>query len=436
MKHKLLLGLALVLSGVKKLKRGSFLVTLFVAMASIPLSIHAKSVDFLAHFDREDYWNSHAIYLARITDIKKPVTNGAPYVTSFNPVKIISGTVDMTNRSIESYPGQIMDFTGPTGEQPLEFPLGVSPGSEMLVSEAANYHQITVVRVMQFPEDQALLVVLERIADLRKAPTLPALLAGAASAFDLEAGYCLNRLLTMPDQTIPNAALKKLQSLADDNERSASLRMAADDAALKFSGIPESDRDDAEYHWLRGIVQTASQSTNSSTDFTGYFDEMRPLIYKMFEFKNERDETTDYILGLVSDQKVPAGLRDAACSALSGWDQNVFNFQNPDKRFDRMFNTYVGLLTDKNPDLRITGMAMLFDRTLHIMANQSPPASTEAYNQKAVQALQKAMAVETNSRVMLYFKSRMEIYNDEQQHPQTWNQMRALEINSSGTNGH
>jgi hypothetical protein len=69
------------------------------------------------------------------------------------------------------------------------------------------------------------------------------------------------------------------------------------------------------------------------------------------------------------------------------------------------------------------------------MAMQSPPASTQAYTRTAVQTLQQAMAGETNSRVMLYFKSRMEIYHEEQRNPQIWNQMRALEMNSPGTNG-
>ncbi|MGA2555836.1 MAG: hypothetical protein ABSG04_06125 [Verrucomicrobiota bacterium] len=434
MKPKILPGLAFVVSIMKNLKRDRLFATLVLAMAVTPSPVHAKWVDFGAHFDREDYWNSHAIYLARITDIKNPAAANAPFVTSFEPIKIISGSIDATNRSIQSSPGQAVEG-GPTGEYPVEFPAGVHTGAEMLVSEDLRRHQATVVRVMVFPEDQALLVVLEQIARLRQAPALQTLLANTTSEFDLLSGYCLNRLLAWPDQTIPNNDLKKLQSVAGDGERPANLRIAAEEAALRFSGIAESGRSEAEYDWLRGVIQAGSQSPNANTNRQVSWDQMEPIVYKLFEIRIKWGETADYILRLVSDENAPTSLRTAACSALSSWDEQVFNFQSPDKRFDRMVNTYVDLLSDKSPELRIMGMSMLFDRTVPSMAMRSPPDRTKECTQKAVQALQKAMVVETNSRVMLYFKSRMAMHEDEEKHPERFRQMHELEMRSSGTNG-
>lgn len=403
-----------------------------LALLAGSLPVHAKSLDLSAHFESENYWSNHSIYRARITDIKNPSDGNRHYVTTFRAIEIISGIVDATNEIVQSDPGR-MDFAGPTGEQSLEFPLGVSPGSEILVCENTRYHQVTIVKVLQFPDDQALLVVLKRIAGLRKAPTLQSLLGGATSEFDLESEYCLNRLLTLSDTTIPEIELKKLQSVANDDERPPDLRIAAEEAELKFSGTPEPDRSDAEYHWLEGAIHAAR--TNFDGDVQSYMNRMRPLAYKLPQFKAKRGEAADYLLRLVADPTVPAGLRCAACSALSGWDQQVFDFQSPDKRFDHMFDIYLALLRDKDPDLRIEGVSMLFDRTLTIMSTQSPPQRAAEYARRAVQALQNAIDRETDSRVMLFFKSRMEIYKDRQAHPEFWNQMRELEMGGAGTNG-
>lgn len=395
------------------------------------LPVCAKSVDLSAHFESEYYWSNHSIYRARITDIKNPSDGNRHYVTTFHAIESISGFVDVTNESVQSDPGQTMDFTGPTGDQPPEFPLGVNPGSEILVCENTRYHQVTIVKVLEFPEDQALLVVLKRIAGLRKAPTLQSLLVGAISEFDLESEYCVNQLLMLPDTTLSETELKKLQSVANDDGRPPELCIAVEEAELKFSGTPESDRSEAEYHWLEAVIRAASVSTDFNGDAQSYMSRMRLLAYKLLEFKAKRREAADYLLRLAADPTVPAGLRCAACSALSGWDQQVFDFQNPDKQFDHMFDIYLALLRDKNPDVRIEGVSMLFDRTLTIMSTQSPPDRTPEYGRRAVQALQNAIDRETDSRVMPFFTSRMEFYKDRQ----TNSQLRELEMGGGATNG-
>jgi len=396
----------------------------------------AKSVDFSAHFDSEEYWSSHAIYLARVTDIPAPSTANGPYVTTFVPIKIIAGSVVATNRSFQSYPASPM-IDGVNGDRPDNFPMGVSSDAILLVSEAVKYPQTTVVRVMQFPEDQALLLELEQIAVVRKDPGLKTLLAGAASPFDLEAGYCLNRLLTLllPDQLIPAALLKPVQALADDEERPAGLRIAAEEVVLRYSAHTQSGQSEAEYQWLRGVIETAAANTNVSGDPHGDLDRLRPMFMKCFEFKDHQAETVDYVLRLASNTNAPAGLRNTACSALSSWDQQAFDFQSPDPLFDRMFNTYMELLKDPSPDLRIMGMSMLFDRTLTIMETQSPPERTREYGDKAVQALRQALAGETDARVIRYFQSRLDMYEDRQTHPERWRQIRELERNTTGTHG-
>jgi len=405
-------SLAFALRSLKQDTLWMALVLGLVALMTFPVG--AKSVYLGAQFTSEEYWSSHAIYLARLTDIKGPSASNGVYVTSFVPIKIISGAAGPTNRSIQSYPGRFIAETASRGaSQPFNFPLGVPGNGLILVSETMDYRQITVVRVMEFPEDQALWWELEQIASIRKDPILQALLAEATSPFDIESGYCLNRLLTMPDQAIAEADTKKLQALAEDEGRTADLRIAAEEAVLKFSGLPEPKRSDAEYNWLRGVIDSASGTTNAINDFPGYVDQMRPMFMQLFEFDSHRADTVDYVLQLVVNQNAPAALRDSACSALSSWDQKVFNFKSPDKQFERMFATYSDLLKDPSPDLRIMGVSMLFDRTLTIMATFSPPDRVHEYGTKAVQELQQALTVETDSRVKLF----LWIYEDQQKHP-------------------
>jgi len=71
-----------------------------------------------------------------------------------------------------------------------------------------------------------------------------------------------------------------------------------------------------------------------------------------------------------------------------------------------MFDTYIDLLTDKSRDMRIQAPPMLFDRALAVMADQTPPDLAQAYARKAVQALVKAMSVETDEQVLIGLKSR------------------------------
>lgn len=411
----------------KHRRTGVLLAALLFAIASAPLSVTAAMIYLGPRFDDAKYWDTHVIYLARITDIKYPPNGHGPYETTFVPTQIISGTVDPTNRTISSNPGDLMVF-GPTGEQPPNFPVGVFQNSLILVSESTEYHQVTVVRVMESSADQPLLIVLERIAALRKT-AMPALLSGAMSEFDLISQYCLNELLKLPDATISDADLKQLQIVADDNERPPELRIAAEQAFLKFSGVAEPDREGAERDWLWGIIQTANRSADIGSDSWGYSQQMQKLIYKLLEFKTRREETTDEVLRLMADQKAPVELRRAAGSALSGWDQSIFNFQKPDAQFERMFETYAGLLQDKVPDLRILGVSLLFDRTLRIMSMMSPPEQRNEYAQRAVRAVQDAISRETDSQVMVFFKSRLEIYGYQSQHRELEERIRRLETN-------
>jgi hypothetical protein len=264
------------------------------------------------------------------------------------------------------------------------------------------------------------------------------LLAGAASPFDLEAGYCLNQLLALPlvDQVIPAEQVKPLQLLADDPARPGDLRIKAQEEVLRLTSLPVAGRPAAEYLWLRGVLAGAAGTTNAGdSDLPGQVEQYRPFLMKCFAFQDRWPETADYILQLAGNPNVPAGLRNAACSALSSWDQNVFNFQHPDARFDRMFHVYSGLLADSNPDLRIMGMAILFDRTMTIMDMQSPPEPTQHYGNLAVSALRQAIARETDTRVLRFFQSRLSMYEDRQTHPDLRRQMRELEMNHGGTNG-
>jgi hypothetical protein len=109
---------------------------------------------------------------------------------------------------------------------------------------------------------------------------------------------------------------------------------------------------------------------------------------------------------LLADQDAPTALRFAAIHGLSIWESNAFDFKNPDKRLNRMFDTYIDLLTDKSRDMRIQAPPMLFDRALAVMADQTPPDLAQAYARKAVQALVKAMSVETDEQVLIGLKSR------------------------------
>jgi hypothetical protein len=386
-----------------------FLTALLLAAAATATPVCAKMVDLSAHFEQENYWNIHAIYLASLSDIKSLPTGGG-YVISFIPVKMISGQVEMTSRSLQLHSDDNLD--GSSGQYPAGFPTGVGYPTEILVSEDNRYHQVTVVGLAHSLDDQALVAVVERIAKLRSNPTVDALLNGAASEFDLESEYSVNRLLSLPDQMFSGEKVERLQSLANDGERPAELRIAAEEAVLKFSGVAESARSEAEHNWLLGVVEGAKRSARDTDDLEDLLERMRPIIYKLFDLKSKQGDSADYILRLVADSSVPAGLRAVACSALSGVDEQVFNFDHPDERFERMFDTYLGLLKDKNPDLRISGMSMLFDRTVSILKNYSSPDLARQYGDRAAQALQQAIEVEKDSRVLNFFQSRLQFYED------------------------
>jgi hypothetical protein len=409
---------------------------LSLALTAAPPSVHAKMVDRSAHLDSESYWASHAVYLARVTDIKLPSASDNFYVTSFLPIKVFSGPIEMTNRSVRSDPDHQYDGDG--DEQPPDFPRGVSSRDQLLVSEDREYHQAIVVKVLKFPEDRRLLATLEQIARLHDKATLPELLAGANSKSELMSGYCLNRLNSLPDQLLADDEIKKLQSLADNNGRPAEHRIAAEESVLKFSTPRASGRKEAEYLWLRGVMDAAGGSRNARLTPDDYSERFRPIALKLLAFPDKRQEAADYLLRLAADQKAPPGLRTTACSALSSRDWDVFNFAHPDARFDRMFGIYLDLLRDTNADVRIMGLSMLFDRTLTIMATRSPPDVTAEYGKKAVLALQQAIALEKDKRVMTYFKSRLQIFNDrgrQRQLSEMRKEMLELEPPSSATNG-
>jgi hypothetical protein len=160
MNHKLLRAFALVLSIMKNLKFDRALAALVLAMTITPSPACAKWVDNWAHLDREDYWSSHAIYLARITEIKRPTITGAFWVTSFEPIKFFSGSDMATNRSIRSFPDE--DDSN-TGDYPDGFPSGAGSTGEILVSEDLRFHNVTVVRVIASEYDQPLVAVVGRI---------------------------------------------------------------------------------------------------------------------------------------------------------------------------------------------------------------------------------------------------------------------------------
>ena len=409
---------------------------LFLATAFAPAPVQAKSVDYSAHFDSETYWNSHAIYLARITNI-----NEGTYVTSFDPAKIISGTVDSKSRSIKTIPDDQLEDGPWRGQYPLGFPQGITNGAQILVCENLSYDQVTVVKVMNFPADQPLVAALEQIAALRKAPAFQAFLAGATSDLDLVSGYCLNKLPSFPDQTISNEAAKRLRALADNPARPAGLRISAEQTALRYSGTTAPAQSEVEYAWLRGVLQAARQSTNAGADLQAYLVATSPMITRLFEFKNKQEETADYLLRLIADQTAPTALRAAAASTLSSWDSEVFNFKIQDERFDRMFATYIGLLSDKSPDLRIMGVVMLFDRTMTIMKTRTPPDRIRQYAQKAAQALTKAMAAETDERVKTFLGSRADtmlngnliLDNEVKEHLDEFRRIYQLQLDSRGT---
>ena len=105
--------------------RDRFWPVLLLGVALTAATVRAKSVDFSAHFDSEAYWSSHAIYLARVTDISVTATPNGAYVTTFVPIKIIAGSVAATNRSFQSYPASPM-IDGFNGDRPDNFPMGAS----------------------------------------------------------------------------------------------------------------------------------------------------------------------------------------------------------------------------------------------------------------------------------------------------------------------
>jgi hypothetical protein len=251
MKSRIILS---VMSFVSDLKRNGFVAALLFGMAITALPIRAANPDFSAHFESEDFWNTHAIYLASLSDIKSESTGGG-YMISFTPVKMISGQLELKNRSLQLYPDTLAD--GFTGQCPVGFPNGVGFPTEILATEDTRHHQVTVVSMARSLDDQALVAVVERIAKLRKNPTVDVLLKGAISEFDLESEYSLNRLLSLPDQNVPSEKVKHLQALANDEERPAELRIRAEEIVLKFSGVPESGRSEAEHSWLLGVVEAA-----------------------------------------------------------------------------------------------------------------------------------------------------------------------------------
>lgn len=390
-----------------------------LAAGLTPVCVRAAWVDTSARtvflervrFPDEDYWRTHAIYLARITDIKTPseANSSEPYVTTFVVIKSISGAIVGNVNRISTYPNSMVaDAKGTPAIAPAAFPLGVNSNAILLVAENLDDRQPTVIRVMQFPDDQALVAVLEKIARLRAAPDLPAMLAGATSEFDLLSAYALNRLMALPGADISPADLTKLQSLANDDARNPDLRILAEAVALQFSVATPSGRTAAEYAWLRGVLEAAAQQANANP--TDDYSKWYPFFTKMFAFQDRRLETADYALALAADENAPVTVRAAACSALSGVDSFVFQFQEPDARFDRMFTTYVNLLRDKSPEMRIMGEGMLIDRTVVIL-RENPSAANRPYLQKALAALQNAIKVETDPKVMPYLESGLEVYH-------------------------
>jgi len=106
-----------------------------------------------------------------------------------------------------------------------------------------------------------------------------------------------------------------------------------------------------------------------------------------------------------------------------------------------MFATYIGLLSDKSPDLRIMGVVMLFDRTMTIMKTRTPPDRIRQYAQKAAQALTKAMAAETDERVKTFLGSRADtmlngnliLDNEVKEHLDEFRRIYQLQLDSRGT---
>jgi len=342
-------------------------------------------------------------------------------VTTFVVTEPISGGGPGQTHSISTHPnsnGMAVATKTVRENAPQDFPLRVNSTSTLLVAEDLGNQRLVVIRVMQFPEDQALVAVLKKIAKLRAAPDLPAVLVAATSEFDLLSAVGLNRLMGLPEAKITAANAGQLQALADEAGRDPNLRILAEETGLHFSESAASARTVAEYTWLRGVLEAARQNpaSNPADDYQVW----GPFFTKMFEFKDRKLETADYALGLVADEKVVTAVRATACGALSHVDEQVFRFDQPDERFDRMFTTYVNLLRDKTPEMRIEGLSMLFDRTVTILLHHpklrpntvADPIVSQQYIQKAVDALQNAIKVETDPKVMNFLQGRLWIYQE------------------------
>jgi len=229
---------------------------------------------------------------------------------------------------------------------------------------------------------------LEQISRLRSANDPQSLKLAAAATDPVIAAYSLRQLL-QTKAPLTAADVAGLRSVRGDETRLPEVRILAARVAAAHS---PAEFEQEEYVWLKTALANSA---------TGDWTQLRPFADRLLDFPANRADAAAFLTGQALNSSGRLAVRIAAYSAFE--DNRLFNFSQPDRISDGIFQACAQLLSDSEPELRVAGAALLHNLSLQASADSRP-----RYLASARRTLAAAIGREANPEI----QARLQIYSD------------------------
>jgi hypothetical protein len=273
------------------------LVLVLGVVLSVP-ALGAESPAYVPDLTSASFWQHAVIYVAQVTntnffkaedDEDLGFGIGSPTGTfSYHIIESIAGLASQGDRTVSAsgshlWPGWPYE-KGKNNE--------IKKGEYILVFEDQPYKGSRVIKIIVSPEKEPLVNSLKTISRLNATGSQDDLLESAVTGDDLVTKYALLRLLAaLNNKDASSDNRQKLQAVADDPKRDATIRILAERVALRLSG--RADNSDAEYSFLTKAF--ASHETKE-------WRQLGPFVDRLLDLDDKRNEAIPFLLHYLTDE--------------------------------------------------------------------------------------------------------------------------------------
>ena len=284
-------------------------------------------------FASEEFWQSHDIVLARVTEV--PSTQDDVQAFVLETVRCYTERPYPIERTLR--PEALYFGTAKVSD--------IKKGDELLGWQAVGSRMMAVRKVASPAAKAALIKSLERISVLRAQITIKAAKECLFTADSLLTSYCVLRLAATRPDVADLACAKRLKAIRGDASEEMRVRLAANRIIPDYSDDRMVASGESR-QWLRATLVVTSQN-----DAGGVLNLVAREVNRQFPDRRDRFA---YYAEIIRDESTPLSVRTALVANVV--DGGCFDFSNPSGTLESEVFTFVlSLLKATEGEMRISG---------------------------------------------------------------------------------